>query len=275
MRVINFSEMFSSDYNIKRLFAMNQKWADGNTYSCMGRPRQTSAFIYFKNCDAIYTLASNETIHVNKGTLLYLPQGAQYSTRFCKCGETAPHSQLIEFEMTDENDEIFIGAPTITALQLSKTIDLAAAFDEITTLYSKPTRSYGLLKSKSYAFLNEICNSYLKNRICSMKYAPIAKGIEYLEHTSSYELSVAEIANMCHVSETYFRSLFEQYAGVSPHKYKTNRLIRQAREMIQSGELTIKEISDHLGFNDVGYFSRWFKKNVGVTPSHFSKEFFD
>lgn len=254
---------------------MDQQWSENQVFTMSEHPRQTSALLYFKNCAAVYTLPNGDTVDVKAGSLMYIPQGSLYKTHFYHCGEAAPHTQLIEFELLDDNNEPFVGATGISVLDLSKTYDTAKVVNEIVALYNKPTLSYGMLKSKCYAFLNEICLNLREERICSKKYMPIAKGIAYLEQTSSYTLSIAEIAAMCHVSETYFRRLFEQYSGVSPQRYKNDNLLRQAKDMIRSGDLTIKEIADRLGFSDAGYFSRWFKKNTGITPRKFEAATFD
>lgn len=270
MNLIKFSIMYNLDYHIGHLFAMNQRWVENQTWTMMEHPRQTSALLYYNNCAATYTLPDGERIHIQPGSLVYIPQGARYKSRFHQCGDTAPHTQLLEFELRDENNEPFIAASTITILNQSSTYNYNRIFEDIVALYGKPIRPYGLLKSKCYDFLNELCSSFREERIYSKKYMPIAKGVAYLEQTSAYDLSIAEIAGLCHMSESHFRKLFEQYSGVSPRQYKTNKLLRQAKDMIRSGDLTIKEISISLGFSDVGYFSRWFKKNAGITPSKFA-----
>lgn len=273
MRLVKFSEMFKMDYSLGHIFAMNQQWADDQIYTIlMRKPRDSCALVYYKNCAATYFATTGEIIHANKGSLLYLPQGSQYKIHFHQCGETPPHTQIITFKLTDENGETIIASPKIGSLDIANTYDVAGVFNDIITQYTKPIRPYGLLKSKCYAFVNDICNSLREERIYSKKYQPIAKGIAYLEQNNVCSLSIAEIAGLCHVSETYFRRLFEQYAGVSPQQYKTNNLIRLAKNMIRSDDLTIKEIAYTLGFSDAGYFSRWFKKNVGITPNRFLKE---
>lgn len=270
MKLIKFSKMYGLDYSIKHLFAMNQRWAENQTLAVLERPRKTSALVYFKNCSATYTPVSGETVHVKKGSLLYLPQGALYTVQFHQCSDAALHSQLIEFELLDENNEPFVVSPAIRVLELSEPYDLTSVFNDVVTLYNRPIRPYGLIKSKCFSFLNELCRGFREERMYSKKYMPIAKGIAYLEQTNSYELSVAEIASMCHVSETYFRRLFEQYSGVSPQQYKNNNQLCRAKTLILNGELTFKEIAGLLGFSDTSYFSRWFKKNTGSTPCQFA-----
>lgn len=271
MEVIKFNQMYRSDYNLRQLFAMNQNWSENQMFSTWNTPRQTSALLYCKNCAATYTLVNGEILHIKKGSLVYIPQGARYKTRFYQCCIGTPQTQLIEFELVNETNDAFIASPSIITLNLSERYDIDDIFNEIITIYNKPVLSYCMMKSKIYAFLHEICKSFHDERMHSKKYMPIAEGIAYLEQMHSYNLSIAEIAQMCHVSESCFRKLFKQYSGVSPVQYKTNNLLRHAKDLLRSGDLAINEIAMKLGFDDAGYFSSWFKKNTGISPSNFMK----
>ncbi len=275
MEITKFSEMYSLDYNLNQLFAMNQKWSENQVLTSLNTPRQTSALVYYKNCAATFTLANGKILHIKKGSLVYIPQGARYKTLYYQCDAGTTQTQLLEFELINESNNIFVASPSIMVLQLNRTYDIDIVFDELVTIYNKPILSYNMMKSKCYAFLHEICKSFHYELMYSKKYTPIAAGIAYLEQKHSYDLSVAEIAQMCHVSESCFRKLFQQYSGVSPIQYKANNLLRQAKDMIRSGDLSINEIALQLGFNDVGYFSRWFKKNTGISPSNFINSSFD
>ena len=56
MEVIKFNKMVHLDYHLKHLFAMDQKWSENQVFSMWNAPRKTSAFLYFKNSGAVYTL---------------------------------------------------------------------------------------------------------------------------------------------------------------------------------------------------------------------------
>ena len=66
MEVTNFSEMYSLDYDLKQLFAMNQKWSENQVFTMLDTPRQTSALVYYKNCAAAFTLANGEILYIKK-----------------------------------------------------------------------------------------------------------------------------------------------------------------------------------------------------------------
>ena len=77
---------------------------------------------------------------------------------------------------------------------------------------------------------------------------------------SNIEKSVAELADMCYMSETYFRLLFKKIFGVSPMEYCISLKISNAKRFLKSGFYSVAEVSDMLGFKDSGYFNKVFKK---------------
>ncbi len=59
------------------------------------------------------------------------------------------------------------------------------------------------------------------------------------------------------------------YYGISVRAMVRNERLVQAKHFLKYSDKNIKEISYHLGFKDASYFSRYFKKCVGVTPKKF------
>ena len=103
------------------------------------------------------------------------------------------------------------------------------------------------------------------------EFAPIAKGIMYMENDMNQEKSISQIAEMCHVSPSYFRKLFKKYSGLSPIEYQIQTKMSRAKELIMTNTMQITEISYALGFFDASYFCKLFKKHVGLSPKEYKK----
>ena len=80
-------------------------------------------------------------------------------------------------------------------------------------------------------------------------------------------LSVAEAAEVCHISEVYFRRLCRELTGMTPVAYLAARRIEYAEMLLRTEHCTVAEAAERSGFSDVKYFAAVFRKKVGCTPS--------
>ncbi|MDA8488217.1 helix-turn-helix domain-containing protein [Kluyvera sp. Awk 3] len=86
----------------------------------------------------------------------------------------------------------------------------------------------------------------------------------YREH-----LSLAEYAQRLGVSTTHLNCLCREFHGASALSVLHQRLLLEAKRSLQYTSMTITQVSDYLGFSDVTYFSRFFRKRGGMTPKEF------
>jgi AraC-like DNA-binding protein len=78
---------------------------------------------------------------------------------------------------------------------------------------------------------------------------------------------MSAIAEHFHVPQAYMTKIFKAEFNVTPSKFMIDLLIKRAQKLlVDSGELSIKEISVMLGYTDQLYFSRLFKQIVGKSP---------
>ena len=94
---------------------------------------------------------------------------------------------------------------------------------------------------------------------------------DYLKNNISEKITVSKIANEFHKSNSSIFSLFKKKTGYSIIHYFNLLKIQHACELINLTSMPIKEISYHLNFQDPLYFSRLFKKYMGVSPSEYRK----
>ena len=58
---------------------------------------------------------------------------------------------------------------------------------------------------------------------------------------------------------------------MAPHRYLTDRRIGRAKSWTSEGRLPLAEIAHLSGFSSQAYFTKWFKRLVGVTPGHIER----
>jgi AraC-like DNA-binding protein len=83
--------------------------------------------------------------------------------------------------------------------------------------------------------------------------------------------SIKELADEAGYTADHFARLFESVVGQSPQAYAVQVRINRARQLLLSTDLSVSEIADALGYQDVFFFSRQFKQKVGVPPSRYRR----
>lgn len=124
----------------------------------------------------------------------------------------------------------------------------------------------GRIKALLYALLTDISLEVRHARLRGKSYASIWPAIEYLEKNFLKSPSISELARMCSVSESCFRRLFKEYAGMAPLEYILRLKLNRARLLLENGSLTVGEAAAAAGFDDPAYFSRLYKQKTGVSP---------
>jgi two-component system response regulator YesN len=75
------------------------------------------------------------------------------------------------------------------------------------------------------------------------------------------------------ISPYYFSKLFKEETGENFIECLTNIRIEKAKQLLQNKEVSIKNICVETGYSDPNYFSRIFKKQVGITPTEYRDNF--
>ena len=77
------------------------------------------------------------------------------------------------------------------------------------------------------------------------------------------------VAKQCGMGYTLFRKRFREYNGMSPLEYQIALRIRRAMRLLESTDLPIAQIADETGFESHAYFSRFFRKATGTSPTSY------
>ena|SRR3989442_713614 len=88
-----------------------------------------------------------------------------------------------------------------------------------------------------------------------------------LEENSHRRLAAAEIARMVNLSVGRLAHLFKAEMGMSPQQYLTEIRLAKAKQKLESGFLSIKEIAASVGFSSVNQFIDTFKTVYSLTPA--------
>lgn len=124
-------------------------------------------------------------------------------------------------------------------------------------------------KYKCTAMLYKLLSETVTPRKLTSAYITLEKSIAYINENLRSKITVKQLADICSISENYYRRLFKAEFGVSPIEYINNKRILTAKEMLLSGYFSVSEAAYECGFSEPRYFNAVFKKYVGMSPTQF------
>ncbi|GAB6991717.1 response regulator transcription factor [Paenibacillus pini] len=98
---------------------------------------------------------------------------------------------------------------------------------------------------------------------------PIWKAVNLLYANPAAEWSASDLAEEVGLSRSHFSILFKKAVGDSFIAFQYKRKLRLAYGLLRDTRLTMQEIAERTGLGDSKYFSKWFKRCTGQTPSHY------
>lgn len=122
----------------------------------------------------------------------------------------------------------------------------------------------------------ELCNQYLstiqgkESELHSTRFELIKNYIRIHSHD---ELTVNSVAEHFDITSTYLTQLFKKYESTTTVRFINRVKVQQAKELLLTTEMSIKQIALELGFQNEKYFFRVFKSEMQVTPSQFRNSF--
>ncbi|MET3942387.1 AraC family transcriptional regulator of arabinose operon [Paenibacillus sp. PvP094] len=144
-------------------------------------------------------------------------------------------------------------------------------------LYARSGEVYAHMMAKSK--LMELISHYLMNldleQITYLNIPVMEKMsaiLAYIDAHIEENITVQDLAQIAYMHPNYFIRFFKQQVGIPPIHYITGKKVDKAKELLSCTPNTITMIAEYLGFRDLYYFSRLFKKHTGLTPTEFRKQ---
>lgn len=99
----------------------------------------------------------------------------------------------------------------------------------------------------------------------------IERATHYFNENYNKPINIDEYAESRHISTCWFIRSFKQILKVTPMQYILSLRMANAQSLLETTEDSISEIAEAVGYDNPLYFSRIFRKNVGVSPSEYRK----
>ncbi|MCY9666626.1 response regulator [Paenibacillus alginolyticus] len=182
--------------------------------------------------------------------------------------EPAPGQRHIRIPCGSEKQLFVCKEDTHGALEL-KWKEAKSRIGSLSWTRSGPvTDSHSWMKAVSETYADMQSNS-LYDQAAGSWPEPIAKAVQLLTSGESVTWSVAELAYRVGLSRSHFSTLFKKSVGENFIDFQAKYKLQKADELLLNTGLTVNDISDQLGMIDANYFSKWFKRCTGMTPSQY------
>lgn len=123
------------------------------------------------------------------------------------------------------------------------------------------------------SLLNEMIYPLGRPAVCKYEryFDEIIKAKTYMALNYGSKLSLKTVASLVNLSPNFFRIVFKEIVGISPHEYLIDFRIKKAEEYLTNTDFTISQIAEVCGFETQSYMNNVFASRIGETPYKFRK----
>ena len=260
MNVIPFQDIQKTDFALSDISVIYQTpvWEHIGVKHTIKRVLNGFLLIHKGQCRYEW---DDQTVDLGPGSLIYLPAGCNRIVRVTQ----RPFSfYRLSFTMTDLTNNLpilFSQKPVVYTTKASKNLFSQAEAMVSSTL----SRNHNL---RSNALMFDFFHT-LSLQLSPQHADRISPALDYIESHYTESMDVAQLAQLCALSESQFYDAFKKKIGMSPIRYRNHLRVQQAKLLLESGEITNQEIGQMLGFETIHYFSRVFKEHTGISPSQY------
>lgn len=230
--------------------------------------REHFVLAYAQSGAAFYTIGG-EKIHVKKGNVVFMKPHQAY------CAKSDDENPWSFFSVAfvaefgdDESKKFFLSLPSI--FRFSDSSRTLSNFAELHRVWTAK-RTGCLIKCRS--LILDIFHILLSDEIrrgkASAHYGKIESIVDMMRENSEKNFSLSELCEISGLSSSHFRMLFKEITGLSSVQFQNRLKIDCAKDLILSGSCNVTEAARAVGFDNVYYFSRLFRKLTGKNPSEY------
>lgn len=96
---------------------------------------------------------------------------------------------------------------------------------------------------------------------------------QFIQRNLREKLYVEDLARLVHINDQHLMRIFKKETGMSLTQYINEQRLLMAGHLLKHSDYNINYVADLVGFENLSYFTRLFKKNTGFTPSEYRHRF--
>lgn len=239
-------------------------------------------FLYFENGSAIIE-CNFVPIHVQAGDLIVVNSNDAHGgvslsddlTYHCIIMDTSLlYSKSINICETKYLTPI-VQNRIVFKNKISNDLAVTQCINSFVKEYKNKEHGYELaLKASMYQLLVLLLRYHVEKMLTPNQYSAKVKNLQRLDPVFGFidehfneKLSLEKLCSIANMSKYHFCRQFKEITGKTLSDYINNLRVDKANYLIKNSDLNITEIGLNVGFNDLNYFSRVFKKIKKVSPS--------
>ena len=167
--------------------------------------------------------------------------------------------------------------PTVLSAQEAKEFGIADVLSDIYALFAKKEPCFDLLiKARLYVvwslyYLHGTSSASMSERTSDYRIALVKSIIDYIHTHYESQITLNILASHFHLSREHLCRLFKKMTRMSPIEYLNFYRISTSTRLLRETDHEISDIALEIGFNNISYFNRTFKRYMHVTPGEYRK----
>lgn len=206
---------------------------------------------------------------IRPGALIFMPTGTPHTASSEPADPWHFWSVAFDLSCSDDDREVLDSLPQVS---YAIALDLAGLFREMYAAWTAKEPGFLLsIRGTVATILYRIIRDYTLSGLRQPHTRRITAITSMLLREYDRTYAITELAELAGLSPSHFRMMFKEVTGMTAVEYQQHVKITRAIEFLTSGEHNVTETARLTGFRDVYYFSRLFKKIIGVAPSSLTR----
>ena len=236
--------------------------------------KKYNQFLYVMEGCYLYRFMDGKRVEVKAGNLFYIPKGSRFIVEPLLSESKNAYVHFIDFMLVDAETNEEVGFEEEFRILFEEAPRQIVQSFEGLSYYTPLHLRNTYLKGQQLFFtllydVATLCTEPWITRGSSKKIVP---AVVYLRKHFEENISIEDLAERCGYKPARFRAVFKLQSGLTPSEYRNKLRMEKACELLSQRNLEIGAIAEMVGFRDVFYFSKCFKKTMGVTPSAYRKK---
>ncbi|WP_342532825.1 AraC family transcriptional regulator [Lysinibacillus sp. FSL R5-0849] len=234
--------------------------------------------------DEVWLSERFHLLHIGKGQRLTVQTTDFLDLYMILYNASLPASAMREFHMMMQTDNPFMKSwavsPSEPLFMLEMLESMFADWQQINNKQvdkeNNLKNDHELMRLKAKGDFIRFVHAALQERMEHVHAPSLTEQVvRYIAKNYCGMISMEQLAQQMNYTPQYISRKFKEQMGCSPLDYTIRLRIDLARRLLCDTEATLQEVAAYVGYPDTIYFNRMFKKQTGITPGEYRKQYQD